>query len=313
MHQLLSLTWGVMLTVVLAGSAQALDKNIRVMPFTLAQQIPSGDLATTIKHTQLRLNKAGFDIIGEYQPYPNAHLFVVTNAQLKAIASQSTYGGFGAALRVSVTQVKSDVQVAHNNPTYLGLAYRMQDDLNSMRQKLASTLGYVQDFGGEGVPAGELPDYNYMGLEGFKGFFELNDYKTHAEAIQAVEKNFASNKHHLGKIYRLDIPGKNQVVYGISMKGDVNNGDAKYINDEYVMEIVDHETLRRSAHLPYELMVHEGRVIAMHPHFRLALNFPDLRMFGEHSFGRLMNLPYAYEEFLVQLAGGKWPRNNIIN
>nr|NIQ08961.1 hypothetical protein [Gammaproteobacteria bacterium]NIR92669.1 hypothetical protein [Gammaproteobacteria bacterium] len=45
----------------------------------------------------------------------------------------------------------------------------------------------------------------------------------------------------------------------------------------------------------------------MHPHFRLAVNFPDLHMFGEHSFGKLMDLPYVYEEFFTQAVGGKWP------
>ena len=67
------------------------------------------------------------------------------------------------------------------------------------------------------------------------------------------------------------------------------------------------KVVRSTPHLPYELMVNGNKVIALHPHYRLAVNFPDLKMFGKNSFGKLMDLPYVYEEFFTQAVGGKWP------
>jgi uncharacterized protein (DUF3820 family) len=30
-------------------------------------------------------------------------------------------------------------------------------------------------------------------------------------------------------------------------------------------------------------------------------------MFGKHSFGKLMDLPYEYEEYFTRAIGGQWP------
>ena len=142
-------------------------------------------------------------------------------------------------------------------------------------------------------------------LEGFNGFMDLAEHKSHKAALKAVEAGFARGLKNMQKVYRIDIPGKKQSVFGISLKNDQK--DEKFLNDQFVMDIIDSKELRRSAHLPYELMVVGKRVIVMHPHYRLAINFPDLHMFGKHSFAKLMDLPYIYEEFFVQLAGGVWP------
>jgi len=151
-----------------------------------------------------------------------------------------------------------------------------------------------------------LGDYNYaFGLEGFNGFMDLAEHKSHKAALSFVEAGFNKDLKGMKKVYRIDIPGKKQSIFGISLTNDTK--DQKFLNDSFVMDIIDNKELRRSAHLPYELMVDNKRVIIMHPHYRLAINFPDLHMFGKHSFGKLMDLPYVYEEYLVQLAGGTWP------
>lgn len=150
--------------------------------------------------------------------------------------------------------MKNDVQVAHNNPTYMGIAYSMKSQLGSTRQKLARALGYVKDFGGEGIPANELGDYNYaMGLEGFNGFMDLAEHKSYKAALKFVEEGFNKNLKNMKKVYRIDIPGKKQSVFGISLTNDKK--DQKFLNDSFVMDIIDSKNLRRSAHLPYELMV----------------------------------------------------------
>lgn len=285
----------------------AIDGQTRLKPFTLAYESTTAKLAAMSKKVESRLTATGFEVIGRYSPYSTANILIITSKPLKQIAAKSTYGGFGAALRVAITNKDNKIQVSHNNPTYMGLAYNMKNDLAGVKSKLKQALGYVKDFGGgEGVKASDLPDYNYtFGLEGFTGFFELAEYKSHTAALKAVEANLGAGKNGISKVYRLDVPGKEQSVFGLSLKGDA--GKQPFLNDEFVMNIIDHKEMRGTPHLPYELMVHGKNVIAMHPHFRLAVNFPDLKMFGKNSFGKIMDLPYVYEEFFTQAAGGKWP------
>ena len=292
--------------VFLSSSVNATESKVLLKPFTLAKIYKTSTLSQTSAKVKLQLINAGYKIVGTYIPNATVNIFIVTNSNILNAAAKSKYGGFGAGIRVAVTQAKNSVQVAHTNPTYMAVAYNMKTYLNSTRKRLAKTLGYVKDFGGEGIPANELGDYNYaIGLEGFTGFMDLAEHKSHKAALQFVEAGFNKNFKGMKKIYRIDIPGKKQSIFGISLTNDIK--DQKFLNDSFVMDIIDNNELRRYAHLPYELMVTGNRVIIMHPHYRLAINFPDLHMFGKHSFGKLMDLPYVYEEFLIQLAGGTWP------
>lgn len=284
----------------------AAEKSVLLKPFTLAKIYKNSKLSQVAGNVVAQLSSSKYKIVGTYEPYESTKIFIITDATLLKTAAKTQFGGFGAGIRVAVTQVKNDVQVSHNNPTYMAIAYNMKSYLSSTRQKLAKTLGYVSDFGGKGIPSNELSEYHYgFGLERFNGFMDLAEHKSHQAALQFVEKGFDRQLKNMDKVYRIDVPGKQQSIFGISLKNNVE--DQKFLNDRFVMDIIDDKELRRSAHLPYELMVVGKRVMIMHPHFRLAVNFPDLRMFGKHSFGKLMDLPYVYEEFFIQLAGGVWP------
>lgn len=299
-----ALAIGLMLCVSLTAGAAALK------PFSLAG-ITSSEMARVTADVEARLKRSGFQILGTYQPYDGAHIFAVTSDELKKAATQSDYGGFGAVIKVAVTRVSdkngaTQVQVSYNNPEYISLAYNMNTRLTEVKRRLGQAIGFDRDYGGDGIEEDKLPKYNYtFGLEDFYGFYDFVDHGSHEKAVREVEKGLATNNFGIRQVYKLKVPGKQQVVYGLSLQADVN--EQKFLNDKYVMEIIDHQPLRRTAHLPYEIMVNGSKVIAMHAHFRLAVQFPDLRMFGEHSFGKLMDLPYVYEEFFTQAAGGKWP------
>lgn len=308
MNNILYKTFSVMIFSFLLqmNVAYSEEKSVLLKPFTLAKIYKSQHIKVVAQKVKKQLTAAGYKIIGTYDPYQTARIYIITNNTLINAAKKTKFGGFGASIRVSVTQVKRDVQVSHNNPTYMGIAYRMKTYLSSTRQKLAKTLGYVKDFGGKGIASNELANYHYsFGLERFDGFMDLAEHKSHKAALLAVEKGFEIDLKNMAKVYRLDIPGKQQTIFGVSLRNSVK--DQKFLNDNYVMKIMDNNDIRRSAHLPYEIMVIGNRVLMMHPHYRLAINFPDLRMFGKHSFGKLMDLPYVYEEFFIQLAGGVWP------
>jgi hypothetical protein len=283
----------------------------KIKPFSLATRTtePMGQVANSVR---TKLQKAGFQILGTYQPYPSTRIYPVTSDELKRTAAATKYGGFGAVIKVAVTQVQSkkgtrQIEVSYNNPHYLGLAYNMAGNLDSTKQRLKRAIGFIEDFGGgNGVEAAELPEYNYaFGLEGFYGFFDFADFGNYEKALRKVEYGLSHNKFGVGQVYKLTIPGKQQTIYGVSLQSDKDK--LPFLNDQYVMGVIDYQRPRRSAHLPYEIMVNGGKVIAMHPHFRLAVNFPDLHMFGTHSFGRLMNLPYDYQEYLIKTVGGTWP------
>lgn len=272
-------------------------------PFVLAQQNSNAKIHLVAADVRKKLQDAGFNFVGTYIPDSNSEVMIFTDKTMLDTAAQTQYGGFGSAMRVSIVQVGNSVQVAFINPEYMALAYHMKNRLKSTREKLIKALGYVKDFGGDGIAESELPKYHYAyGLEGFTGFMELAEFKTHQEALNSVEKGLDRKLKQISKVYRIDVPGKAQSIFGLSLNNDVK--DEKFLSDKYVMSVIDHQELRRAAHLPYEIMVTGNRVIMMHPHFRLAMNFPDLRMFGSNSFGKLMSLPYVYEEFFIQVVGG---------
>ena len=65
---------------------------------------------------------------------------------------------------------------------------------------------------------------------------------------------------------------------------------------------------RHTAHLPYEMAIIDNKVFALHPRFRIAIGFPDLKMVGDHGFMKLMKTPEAIEKALTLAAGGAWTR-----
>ncbi len=256
------------------------------------------------------LKKNGFEVLGDYSPEDGVNIFIITSPALKRAAAKSEFGGFGAVIKVSVARVtlkdgRKEIQVAYNNPEYMALAYRLDERLTSVKAKLKKTLGAVEEFGGA-VDEDTLPDYTYtIGLEGFGGFFELATFDSYRDAVKTVEKNLSKGRFGISQVFRVDIPGKKQTLFGLGMNAKVK--EHRFINDKYVMDIIDYQQPRRYPHLPYEILVIDNRVIAMHPHFRIAIDFPDLHMFGEHGFGRLIQLPYDYEEYVTRAIGGPWP------
>ncbi|HQT26317.1 MAG TPA: hypothetical protein PLK99_06935, partial [Burkholderiales bacterium] len=119
---------------------------------------------------------------------------------------------------------------------------------------------------------------------------------------KAVEAGLAAGKGGVTKVYRIDIPGKQETVFGVAMKGDGGN---KYMDDKYIMSEIDFRDLKSAAHLPYEMLVDGNKVYALYARFRIAIDFPDLSMMGAHSFMNIMKSPEAIRKALTAAAGGK--------
>ncbi len=269
-------------------SAQADD--VKLKPFVLASR-GEGAVGEKVEEARAALTGAGFSIVGDYSPYPDAQVLIVTSDELKKNAAASEHGGYGAVQRVAVTKVNSEVQVSYTNPVYMAHVYRMKDDLSGVSAGLGGALGRVEEFGAQGMTANQARKYHYMfGMEYFDEPSVLAEYASYEEAVQAVDAKLSGNQNGVSKVYRVDIPGKNESVFGVAMKG---SGDGKYMDDRFIMTEIDFRDVKSTAHLPYDVLVSGNKVYALYARFRIAINFPDLSMMGKNSFMNIMKTPEA--------------------
>ena len=296
-----NLSLSALFIIILINTAGADD--VLLKPFVLGSRGP-GSVAEKAAEVKTALTAQGFSIAGEYSPFPDADVIVAMNDELKNTAAKSEHGGFGAAVRVSVTKVKDEVQVAYTNPVYMANAYRMQGDLADTSAKLAAALGRKEEFGAKGLSAKNLRTYHYkFSMPYFDEPVLLVEYGSFEQATAAVESGLATGKGGVTKVYRVDIPGKKEAVFGVAMKA-ASDAD-KSMDDKYIMNEIDFKDLRSTAHLPYEILVSGNKVYALNAKFRIAISFPDLSMMGKNSFMNIMSSPDAIRKALVQAAGGK--------
>jgi hypothetical protein len=278
------------------ASAQALK------PFILGSK-GAGDLAAKVEETKKALTGAGFTIVGTHNPYANTSLIVVTNDELKSTAAKSKMGGFGAGQRISIVKMKDEIQVAYANPVYWSNVYRMSGDLKGTQEKLQTALGKVEEFGAKGLAPEKLRKYQYMMMMPyFDDPDKLVRHASHEAAVKAVEDGLAGGKFGVTKVYRIDIPGKKEAVFGVALKGE---GKDKIMDDKFIMGEVDFRDVKSAAHLPFEMLVVDDTVYALSARFRIAASFPDLAMTGDNSFMRIMESPDAIKKALAQAAGDK--------
>jgi hypothetical protein len=274
-------------------------------PFTLAYTA-NGDIQQIAQDVTQKISGAGFEVVGTYSPYDGAMILAITSDDLKKAAASSEFGGYAAGQRVTLTQVGDQIQVSYTNPTYYGTSYRLENsaELQKAEAALASALGKEQIYGtgDKQLDESKLRKYQYMfGMERFDDPSELAEYDSYDEAIAAVEAGLAANKGGASKVYRIDIPGKKETVFGVALTEGCSG-------DEYIMSRVDKDTVRSTGHLPYEILVSDGNVYALYARFRIAISWPHLPMIKSDTgatFFNIMCAPNAIEEALTQAAGGE--------
>lgn len=271
----------ILLVMALAPLAMAKET---LKPYVLASK-GNGDFTAIVNNTRSALENAGFTIAGEYSPYKDAIVIIVTNDELKRNAAASKNGGFGAAQRVSVTKVGNEVQVAFTNPVYMANVYQLKGNLDVIGMQLQKALGKVEDFGAKGLTPKKLRKYHYMMfMPYFDDVLELKSFGSHDRALASVEEGLKAGRGGTTKVYRIDIPNSNQSVFGVAM----SNGCS---GDEFIMNKIDFAETKSTLHLPYEILVNGKDVIALPAEFRIAQSFPDLSMAGENSFFSIMCAP----------------------
>lgn len=288
-----------------------LQADTQVKPFILASG--GGDNVEQVYNsTRSKLTTAGFEILGSYSPYPEAKIIVFTNSYLKNVATQSKRGGYGGALRVAITELEDNIEVTYTNPLYWSNAYRLSDNLQTISDNLASTLGRQQQFGSgdEVLTESDMREYHYtVMMEYFDDPSLLAYYDDHVSAVKAVETHLASSIAGTQKVYRLDLgkdtEGKEMTLFGVGLSGKDTDDCG---SDSYIMNRIDKSSPRHTAHLPYELLVYGSNVEALYARFRIAISWPHLPMLSSDTgatFFSIMCAPGAIEESLVQVAGGE--------
>ncbi|MCK5394789.1 MAG: hypothetical protein KAJ32_02295 [Gammaproteobacteria bacterium] len=303
--------WLIAVTMVLTGlitsTAYAADL---VKPFILADGA-SGDVASVAASTREKLTGAGFEVVGSYSPYAGVENIVFTSGELKSAATKSERGGYGAAMRASVTKVGSGIQVSYTNPIYWANAYRMASNLDGVSAKLKSALGKQKQYGtgDKELTADDMRKYHYtFMMEYFDDPSDLASYGDHADAVKAVESNLASGKAGTSQVYKIslgkDTEGNEMTLFGVGLGG---TGESDCSSDKYIMDKIDKSEIRHSAHLPYELLVYDNEVEALYGRFRIAVSWPHLPMMASKTgatFMSIMCAPDSIKDALTAAAGG---------
>ena len=274
-------------------------------PFVVAS-VNEGTLAESTATTVASLEDAGYEVAGQYSPVEGTNIIVVTNAALKQIAANSNRGGYGAGQRVSVSEADGKIEVTFVNPLYIQYAYRLNADMQPVYDSLSGTLGMLKECGGgkKKMTAKKLGKYNYMmGMQHFDNPYYLGGFESHDAAVAAVEEGLARAGDSLSQVYRIDIPGKDQTVFGVGMKS--TSEDTEDLDETFQMGIVDFEGCKKRAYYPYEVLVDGTQVEALHMRFRMAVHFPNLSMMGSHGFTKLISAPKVIEKALEEMVEEK--------
>lgn len=280
-------------------------------PFVLAARIDDKALSEVSAEVEAKLQNTGFEVIGQYSPYTDSVILVISSAQLRELATRSERGGYGATLRVSLTRNNGKIELAYTNPFYWANAYRMQPDVESIATKLKSLLGFEQGFGsGElTLTASDLREYHYtFMMEYFDDPSVLNYFDSHQQAVATVRDNLAQRISATTQVFELklgsDVDEKQMTLFGVGL-GGADADDCS--SDAYIMSRIDKDSPRHTAHLPYEILVYGDQVEALYGRFRIALSWPHLPMIASDTgatFFSIMCAPGAIEDALVAIAGG---------
>lgn len=254
-----------------------------------------GDLNSAIKQVKDNIATADFRVIGEYSPAgkSNHRVIVFTNDNLLKFSTEfKDRGALGAVLRIGLIEKGGKTTVSIANPLYMFNAYwgksastNQKLTMKTLSNKALTVLGNdLTPFGGE-MSASDLAKYHYkMMMPYFDDPIELAEYSSFAEGSKKIESNLKSGKGNTKMVYKLTIPGKDIVVYGVALKGEKGEkGFLSKIGEDHL------------AAMPYEIILQGDEATMLHGKYRLALYWPKLSM-GQ--FMDIMSTPGNIEDAL---------------
>lgn len=288
---LIRLTLILILSVLLTPSVEAKKKQQRYKPYLMTTATTT-DYDLTVTDIRKKIESSPFELAGEYSPYENAHVFALTHTDLLKAASEGEHGGYGAVIRLSVTKVDQEVQVAYVNPTYMTNLYHIPE-VSSVSALLKTTFGESEGFGSKrGKSRKALKGYQYMMfMPEFEDHDKLGSFNSYQHALEVINANLASGELQLNKVFEVAIPGKEETLFGVA----ILDGDG---GDKNIMSVIDTADNRHTAHLPYAVLVSGDKAYALAGKFRIASAFPDLSM---GTFMDISEAPDAIKDILSKL------------
>jgi len=281
----------------------AFAQNLK--PYTLA--LESSESVSELKvQIEANLELNGIEVIGQYQPADDSSRWVIIFSSQELINAVKQVGGrtgFGASLRLGITDENGKSIVSYTNPEYWGNAYfgeefeKVSTNYSTLSDKLQRAMEATGTFVGryfgskKGLSTGQLTKYRYMlGMPRFGDSVRLEEFGSHQEAIDKIESAIQSGVPNVELVYRLDIPDQELSLYGFALSGD--KGEGRFL------PIIDFDNPKHTAFLPYEILVMGDEVHMLHGRYRIAISFPDLKM---RTFSRIMSTPGDIEKLMSQL------------
>jgi hypothetical protein len=223
----------------------------------------------------------------------------VTNADLKSAASQHKAGGFGAVMRVAVTNNKGAIEVSYTNPTYIGVAYKI-GELTSVEKTLGSALGGREAFGSKGLSRQKLEKYYYLAsMPAFKDMKKVASFDSHGAALAGIAKAMKHPDSDMRAVWQVKVNSE-QTLFGVRLEGGPWRGQMKDI-----MSKIDISTPKSSAALPWEILVSGKDVYYLPGKYRIDVMFPDLTMQQFLKISKVPDMMDQSAEELGKLSGGK--------
>ncbi len=282
-----------------------------IKPFVLATVLDEGQVSEAVATVNSKLKNSGFEVIGQYSPYEDSTILVISNEELRNRSTRSERGGYGAALRVSFTRNHGKIEIAYTNPHYWANTYRMQADTDNIAMQLKQTLGFIEYFGSGDLvlETKDLRKFHYTFLmEYFDDPSVLNFFDSHEQAVATIRDNLARRVAASSQVFELklgsDVNGKQMTLFGVGLSG-ADEDDCS--SDPYIMGRIDKGTPRHTAHLPYEILVYGDKAEALYGRFRIAISWPHLPMMASETgatFFSIMCAPGAIEDALTKISGG---------
>lgn len=265
-----------LIAIGLLASSFNLAASSNYKPFVLADTL-TGSLDEVTTQVTTKLKSAGFEIVGQYSPYidGSARIIGITNTDLKAAAQAAKHsqGGFGAVLRVAITDNKGTIEVSYVNPPYIGYAYHL-GDMGEIEKTLETTLGNMDSFGSaKGLSKKSLDEYHYAWLMPyFKDSKVVAKFASHEAAVAALDKAIGHPDSDMSTLWKVRI-AEDQIVYGV----DLNKGWWKD-KMKNIMGKLDVTSPKATAALPWEMLISGNEIIYLPGKFRIAMMFPDTSM-----------------------------------
>ncbi len=232
-----------------------------------------------------RLFMRNFEVLGKYAPAgdPGRFVIVVTNRDLlSAVQGSKPAAAFAAAVRIAITREGEMTYVSCQNPDYWANACFQEDYLSAaeqiarFKQDLLAAMPRMRgrfnrpfgNRGGRPLTHEALRNYRFQRrAESLDDLVTLATFNSFEEAVAAIEKRLAASRL-ITKVFEMTVPERQVMLFGLALGGD--SGEKR------IVTLLEGDKMKRTAGLPYEILVSENRVVMLPVRFRLPLSFPDM-------------------------------------